>query len=158
MDPDRRLELAYWIGGPRPEGTGVPDSALPDTAPGEMFPGRDFVRLGTLATGEGADHAAKYLVLHGRGDQPAEWLRAGEALSACWLAATELSVSVLPFSAVIEVSSTREMLRRTVCGIGYPYLVLRLGNHQTAQPSPPRPPRLPAKQLIEASPPASHPL
>jgi len=149
MDPDQRLELAYWIGGERPEGTGVPDAALPAKAPGEMYPGRDFVRLGTLATGDGADRAATYVVLFGQGDQPADWLRAGEAMSACWLAATEQGVSVLPFSAVIEVPSTREVLRRMLSGLGYPYLVLRLGIHQSAEPGPLHTPRLPAKQLIE---------
>lgn len=157
LDPQHRHELTYWIGGDRPEGTGIPDSALAEEPPGGPVPGRDFVRAGTLPTGDGTDHdidrAASYAVLFGMGDEPSDWLRAGEALSACWLAATEHGVSVLPFSAVIEVPATREVLRRLLSGIGYPYLVLRLGIAPDDRPGPPHTPRLPAKQLIESAPP-----
>jgi nitroreductase len=153
LDPQQRQELNYWIGGERPEGTGIPDSALPEEPTGGPIPGRDFVRAGTLPTGEdtgeGTDRAASYAVLFGMGDEPADWLRAGEALSACWLAATERGVSVLPFSAVIEVPATREVLRRLLSGIGYPYLVLRLGIAPDDRPGPPHTPRVPAQQLIE---------
>lgn len=149
LDPQQRHELAYWIGGERPEGTGIPDSALTVQPSGGPIPGRDFVRAGTLPTGEGTDRAASYAVLFGMGDEPGDWLRAGEALSACWLAATQRGVSVLPFSAVIEVPATREVLRRLLSGIGHPYLVLRLGIAADDRPGPPHTPRLPAKQLIE---------
>jgi len=151
LDPQQRHELAYWIGGDRPQGTGIPDSALTEQPTGGPVPGRDFVRAGTLPTGEGSDRAASYAVLFGPGDEPVDWLRAGEALSACWLAATEQGVSVLPFSAVIEVPVTREVLRRLLSNLGYPYLVLRLGIAPDDRPGPPHTPRLPAKQLIEMS-------
>jgi len=36
-------------------------------------------------------------------------------------------------------------------GLGHPFLVLRLGIMDSAQPGPPHTPRLPAKQLIEIS-------
>jgi nitroreductase len=150
LDPQQRHELTYWVGGDRPEGTGIPDSALTTGEPsGGPVPGRDFVRAGTLPTSNGTDRAASYAVLFGMGDEPGDWLRAGEALSACWLAATERGVSVLPFSAVIEVPATREVLRRLVSGIGYPYLVLRLGIAPDDRPGPPHTPRVPARQLIE---------
>jgi len=151
LDPQQRDELTYWIGGDRPEGTGIPDSALTEEPTGGPIPGRDFVRAGTLPTAAGTDRAASYVVLFGMGDEPQDWLRAGEALSACWLAATESGVSVLPFSAVIEVPATREVLRRLLSSIGYPYLVLRLGIAPADRPGPPHTPRLPAKQLIEIS-------
>lgn len=148
MDHEQRQELAYWIGGDRSSGMGVPDSALLEGPARTAVPGRDFVRPGTLDPGEGSDRAARYAVLFGTGDEPADWLRAGEALSACWLAATELGLSVLPFSAVIEVPATREVLRRALAGIGYPYLVLRLGVADADTPGPPHTPRLPAEQII----------
>ncbi len=151
MDAEQRHEMLYWVGGERPQGTGVPDSALADAPPEGVVPGRDFVRMGTLEAGAGTDRAASYVVLFGRGDEPLDWLRAGEALSAGWLAATEQGVSVLPFSAVVEVLATRETLRRMLSGIGYPYLVLRLGVMDSAHPGPPHTPRLPAKQLIEVT-------
>jgi nitroreductase len=151
MDPQQREELAYWVGGDRAGGTGVPDTALVDSAPQTSVPGRDFVRYGTLATGEGHDREATYLVLFGDGDGPADWLRAGEAMSAGWLAASELGLSVLPFSAVIEVVATRERLRQTLSGVGYPYLVLRLGSPDPVHSGPPHTPRLPSEQLIEVA-------
>jgi nitroreductase len=149
LDPEQREELAYWVGGDRGQGTGIPDSALTEGSTGGPVPGRDFVRAGTLPTGGGSDRAASYAVLFGSGDEPGDWVRAGEALSACWLAAAELGVSVLPFSAVIEVAATREVLRRLLSDIGYPYLVLRLGIAPDDRPGPPHTPRLPAKQLME---------
>jgi hypothetical protein len=54
---------------------------------------------------------------------------AGEALSAAWLTATELAVSVVPMSATIESATGREKLRRLLGGVGYPYLVLCLARH-----------------------------
>jgi len=147
-DPEQREELAYWIGGNR-SGTGVPDVSIPDSPTQTMVPGRDFVRGGSLEVGEGHDRAARYTVLFGPGDEPIDWLRAGEAMSAAWLAATELGLSVLPFSAVIEVASTRETLRRLLSFVGYPYLVLRLGIPDPDHAGPPHTPRLPSEQVID---------
>jgi hypothetical protein len=70
-------------------------------------------------------------------------------MSAGWLVAAELGLSVLPFSAVVEVTATRELLRQTLSGIGYPYLVLRLGSPDPLRSAPPRTPRLPSDQVVE---------
>jgi nitroreductase len=148
-DPQQREELAYWVGGDRSGGAGVPDAVLVDRPPQTVVPGRDFVRYGTLQAGEGHDRQAAYAVLFGQGDQPEDWLRAGEAMSAGWLVASELGLSVLPFSAVIEVTATREVLRRLLSGVGYPYLVMRLGAPDPLQAGPPHTPRLPAEQIID---------
>ncbi|MDQ7904008.1 nitroreductase [Phytohabitans sp. ZYX-F-186] len=150
-DDDQRTELAYWIGGDRPEGSGIPDTAIPSQAPETTVPGRDFVRAGTLTVGPGHDKAAAYAVLYGPGDEPADWLRAGQALSAGWLVATELGVTVLPFSSVIELPATRQTLRGVISGIGYPYLVLRLGTADPDTAGPPHTPRLPVEQTIEVA-------
>ncbi|WP_020524794.1 Acg family FMN-binding oxidoreductase [Catelliglobosispora koreensis] len=150
MDPEQRQELAYWVGGERAEGTGVPDSAIPHAPLQTVVPGRDFVRAGTLEAGPGHDKEASYAVLFGSGDSPADWLRAGEAMSATWLTAQQLGLSVLPFSAVIEVPATRETLHRTILeGIGYPYLVLRIGLPDPDHAGAPHTPRLPAEQTVE---------
>jgi len=154
MDPEQRAEIAYWVGGDRPDGTGVPMEVIPEAVTPSIVPGRDFVREGHLHTGEGRaeaiDRAAVYLMLFCDGDEPAGWLRAGEALSAAWLTATELGLSVLPFSSVIEVSATRETMRRILAFIGYPQIVLRMGNADPDRSFPPHTPRLPAAQTIEA--------
>jgi hypothetical protein len=150
LDPEQREEMAYWVGGDRPGGSGVPSEVVPQTPPGGIVPGRDFVRGGTLPVGAGSDRAAVYLMLFGNGDERADWLRAGEAMSAAWLEATELGLSVLPFSSVIEVHSVRESLRRSaLASLGYPYLVLRIGNGDPEHSAPPHTPRLPTAQTIE---------
>jgi hypothetical protein len=94
------------------------------------------------------NRAATFAVLHGPGDQQHDWLHAGEALSAGWLVATGLAVSVLPFSAPIERLGADETLRRALPEFGRPYLMIRLGRHTTAADAP-RTPRLPTGQLIE---------
>ena len=143
-------ELAYWVGGQRPEGTGLPDTAIPVQPPHTEVPVRDFGQPGTLPTEPDAgDRAASYAVLFGAQDTPAGWLRAGEALSAAWLTATEHGVAVLPFSAPVETSATRLALRRLLAGLGHPYLVLRLGLADPDHPGPPHTPRLPPTQTVE---------
>lgn len=92
------------------------------------------------------DGAATFVMLHGSSDEPVSWLRAGEALSAGWLTATEHGVSVLPHSAPIEVDAARQVLRTMLAGVGHPLLLLRLG---TAYPAGTDTTRLPAEQLID---------
>ena len=74
------------------------------------------------------DQVAVFAILHGDGDEPVDWLRAGEALSAAWLTATELGVSVLPHSTPVESVSTVPAMRALVAGVDHPYLVLRFGS------------------------------
>lgn len=146
-----RDELAYWTGGTRPGGAGIPDAAIPGQATLTTVPGRDFGHRGTLPVSAEHDKAAVFVLLHGRTDEPRDWLRGGEALSAGWLTATEHGVSVLPHSAPIEVVGTRQAMRAVLASTGYPYLVLRLGAVDPADAGPPHAPRLPADQLIEQS-------
>jgi nitroreductase len=150
-------ELAYWTGGTRPGGTGIPDAAIPDRATRTTVPGRDFGHHGDLPISAEHDKAAVYVMLHGRTDEPSDWLRAGEALSAGWLTATEHGVSVLPHSAPIEVVSTRQAMRVVLSSTGYPYLLLRLGTIDLADAGPPHAPRLPADQIIEQPAPTQTP-
>jgi hypothetical protein len=79
-------------------------------------------------------------------------LRAGEALSAAWLTATTIGVSVVPLSGVVEFAGTWHTLRRLLAGLGHPYLALRLGiaNPEEHEP-PPRTPRLPVAQVVDDS-------
>jgi nitroreductase len=148
-DPEIREELEYWTGRTRPAGTGLPAEVLPEREQETTVPGRDFGRPGTLPVGPGHDRTAAYAVLYGDEDDPRDWLRAGEALSAGWLRATELGVSVVPLSGVIEVASTRQTLRVLLAGLGHPYLVLRLGIADPEHAGPPHTPRLPAAQIVD---------
>jgi nitroreductase len=148
-DPAWQTELAYWTGAARPAGTGVPDAAIPDRATQTTVPGRDFGHHGELPVSAGHDKAAVFVMLYGSTDEPLDWLRAGEALSAAWLTATEHGVSVLPHSAPIEVIAARQALRAMIASIGYPYLVLRLGTIDPADAAASHTPRLPAEQIID---------
>lgn len=144
-----QAELAYWTGGSRPTGAGIPDSAIPARAPRTTVPGRDFGHDGDLPISEGHDRSAVFAILYGRGDQPQDWLHAGEALSAAWLVATEIGVSLLPLSATIEMVSTRQAMRVLLSSVGYPYLVLRLGTTDPDATERAHAPRLPTDQIIE---------
>jgi nitroreductase len=146
-----QAELAYWTGGTRPGGTGIPDAAIPDEAPQTTVPGRDFGHRGELPISAEHDKAATFAILYGNSDAVSDWLRAGEALSAGWLTATERGVSVMPISAPVEVVGTRVLLRRLLANLHQPYLVLRFGTVDPADASPPHAPRLPANQTIQRS-------
>jgi nitroreductase len=128
-DPVWQAELMYW--------TGLRDAGVP---------GRDPGHHGDLPTTVRHDKDAVFVMLHDSADEPLNWLRAGEALSAGWLTATGHGVSVLPHSAPIETLATRQAMRAMIAGIGHPSLVLRLG---TADPGDAGTPRLPATQIIE---------
>ena len=166
-DEALRAELRFWVGGPRPAGTGVPDTVIPVHPPVAEVPVRDFGSPGALATEPGADQSgadqsgagadrgaeadrgATYAVIFGEEDTVEGWLRAGEALSAAWLTATEHGVAVLPFSAPMEVPATRTILRRILAGLGHPYLVLRFGMSDPEHPGPPHTPRLDPTRVVE---------
>jgi hypothetical protein len=127
-DPRYRAELVRWTNRPQWSGDGVPAGSAVATAP-RRVPVREL-SLGPergMDPGPGTDRGACYAILFGEGDEPADWLRAGEALSAVLLTATAVGVSAAPISDVVEVGGTRERVRRLLSGLGHPYLVLRLG-------------------------------
>ncbi|GIJ71072.1 Acg family FMN-binding oxidoreductase [Virgisporangium ochraceum] len=147
-DDRQRAELAGWVGGAREAGTGVPDAAIPRSAPETTVPGRDFGVDGTLTVPTGHDERAVHAVIYGTGDRPVDWLRAGEALSAAWLDAVDNGLTLLPESSPAEIASTRLLLRQLVSHVGYPYLVVRLGvaHDETTTTGTPR---LPAPEIVE---------
>jgi nitroreductase len=128
-DPAYRSQLIHWTSRPARHGDGVPLATAVRPAP-RRVPVREFSidpRAAGLDPGAGHDRGAVYAILFGDDDHPADWLRAGEALSAVLLTATSDGLSTEPISDVIEVTHTRELVRGLLSGIGYPYLVLRLG-------------------------------
>ncbi|MDY7085757.1 MAG: nitroreductase family protein [Actinomycetota bacterium] len=148
-DEQLRAETAAWAGGDRADGTGIPDASIPAQAPLTTVAERDFGTTGTLVPGPGHNNAASYAVLYGTGDEAVDWLRAGVALSAMWLLATEHGVTLLPMSSPVEVPFTRHQLERTIGAIGIPHFVMRLGVPDPANGAPARTPRLPSDQVIE---------
>ncbi|HZD96803.1 MAG TPA: nitroreductase [Micromonosporaceae bacterium] len=151
-DDEVRAELQAWTTGEHPDGTGIPDANIPQRPLQTTVPSRDFGHAGTLPTSSTHDSAASYAILYGSNDDPRAWLEAGEAFSALWLTATELSVAVLPLSAAVETPAQRHALRRILSGVGYPYLAMRLGIADPEQASLPRTPRLAPSATVEVVP------
>jgi hypothetical protein len=152
-DPEYRAELARWTSRPAGSGDGVPADTVPATTP-RTVPVREFSAAGEESGGgleplaeEGTDQTATYLVLAGESDDRLEWLRAGEALSAVWLTAVTEGLSVSPMSDVAEVPSTRALLRGVLAGIGYPFMVLRIGKAEPVSGVPQAPRRDPAEAI-----------
>ena len=76
-------------------------------------------------------------------------LRAGEAMSALWLRATQDRMAVLPLSQIFEVESTRTAVRDGILGgLAVPHLLLRLGWPGTAAETLPPTPRRRVDQLL----------
>jgi hypothetical protein len=144
-----QAEVADWIGGERLLGTGIPAAALPHNPLLSTVSAQALHRAGAALISESHHHASVFGVLAGSGDEPADWLAAGEALSAGWLTATELDVSVLPLSIVVEVADSRAAIRRLLGQSGHPYLVLRFAAVDPAGDKSPRTPRLPVDAIIE---------
>jgi hypothetical protein len=96
-----------------------------------------------------ADRAARYAVLFTENDDPADWLAAGEALSAVLLTATDEGLSASPISEIVEVPLARWRLRALLSGVGHPVVAVRLG--LAADPGQPASatPRRPAEEIIE---------
>jgi nitroreductase len=130
-DPRYRADLASWVGSDRDSGDGVPTgTAAPAAA--RPVPIRDFTATGPETTTvfdhlAPADTSARYVVLFTDGDDPRDWLTAGEALSAVLLAATADGLATSMMSDLVEVESSRNTLRDLLGHIGHPMVVVRLG-------------------------------
>jgi nitroreductase len=147
-DPHWRADLAYWTGERRPAEHGPLDAATPHDSPPMTVPARDFRPPTDRPISLELDKAARFAIVHGRSDESRDWLRAGEALSAGWLTATERGVSVLPISAPVEVPATRDAMRRMLSYLSHPFLVVRLSKTHPVD-APGGTPRPAAAQIIE---------
>ncbi|TYB34210.1 nitroreductase [Micromonospora sp. AP08] len=127
-DPAYREELRRWTDRPAGSGDGVPTATAVRPGP-RRVPLRDHAPGGAagLTAGADFDRGAAYLILFGEQDEPAAWLRGGEALSALLLTATAEGLATAPLSDAIEVAWPRRMMRDLLAGIGDPYLVVRVG-------------------------------
>ncbi|WP_369799278.1 hypothetical protein [Micromonospora sp. M42] len=108
------------------------------------MPLRDYAPGGAagLSAGTDFDRGAAYLILFGEDDEPAAWLRGGEALSALLLTATAEGLASAPLSDAVELAWPRRMMRDLLAGIGSPYLIVRVGWGPEAE-LPPAPRRAP---------------
>ena len=100
--------------------------------------------------GQDVQLADGLVVLCGSEDDRACWLRAGEGLSAMWLAATAGGLSVVPLSQVVEEETTRAGFRTQVlAGLGHPLLLTRIGWQAIGRSDLVRTPRRPVAEVLE---------
>ncbi|MHA6783107.1 Acg family FMN-binding oxidoreductase [Pseudonocardia saturnea] len=139
--PGYHTETAVWSGG-RSGDDGVPAANLLQDAEGSgAGTARSFTDGTIVQQADGSD-GALLMVLGTASDDTLSQLRAGEALSAVLLHATQLGLATCPLSQPLEVTSTRAMLRDDVLGGTLdPQLVLRVGWAPTGPALPPTPRR-----------------
>ncbi len=133
-------ELASWTG--RDGDDGIPRGNLIHSAPADFQATRRFAE-GDIKVGpdDGPD-GATLMVLGTSSDDRLSQLRAGEALSAVLLQATQLGLASCPLSQPLEMGTTREILRdRVLGGTLSPQLVFRFGWAPAGSPLPATPRR-----------------
>jgi nitroreductase len=130
-DPAYRAELRAWTSDNPTRLDGVPAAAVPHVTghSGDEVPIRDFDTHGSgwLPT-ETHSSASQCLILLGTdADNAASWLRGGEGLERVLLEITRRGYAVSPFTQVIEVARTHEMLRIELGLRMHPHILLRVG-------------------------------
>ncbi|GIF22562.1 NAD(P)H nitroreductase [Paractinoplanes tereljensis] len=134
--PGYREELARWTAGTQRDG--VPARAAGPWDALESMPVRDFAELSGLPRrSETFEPYPTLLVLATHGDEPADWLRAGQALQRALLTATWLNLATTPISQPVEVPAVREALAAPDAG-RFAQLVLRVGYGRQVAASSPR--------------------
>jgi nitroreductase len=128
-DPAYRSELIRWTNRPEWSHDGVPADTAVQKVP-RRVPVREFAVAPNegLPVEPGGDRGALYLILHGDGDAPIDWLRAGEALSAVLLTAVSRGLAVAPITDVLEVAHPRELIAGLAGEGQCPYVVIRCGH------------------------------
>jgi nitroreductase len=144
--PGYDTEVALWSGR-RTGDDGIPTGNLLRQAPTVDGQASRRFSAGDLDVDGQAD-GATLLVLGTASDDTLSQLRAGEALSAVLLRATDLGLATCPLSQPLEVSATRHAVRDEILdGTLCPQLVLRIG--WVSGPPLPATPRRPVVDVID---------
>jgi nitroreductase len=121
-------DIAAWTNRPASTRDGISMRTVTNGGPRTVRP-RDFTggRHPWLEYGTGTDGGTVYVVLFTDGDDPGDWLAAGEAFSDMWLSLTARGLAASPISEIVEMPVTRESLRRLLGGVGHPAIAMRIG-------------------------------
>jgi nitroreductase len=104
-----------------------PPAGLTGVSPLRRFPHAQLSQPQHLP-GHGPADAAELVVIATAGDDPLDWLRAGEATSAVLLAATRMELATTPLSQAVEAEMSRRELQHKVLQVPeYPQLIIRVG-------------------------------
>jgi hypothetical protein len=149
-DPAYREELRTWTSRTPAQGDGVPLSSVPLTTGvrTDALPLRDFDTRGTgglpARTGSGTDQTL--VLVATEQDDPAAWLRSGEALERLLLELTRGEWVAGPITQALEVPATRLRLGELTAP-AHPQMLLRIGRAVPA----PGTPRRPRRTVVENS-------
>ncbi|MEU3196718.1 MULTISPECIES: nitroreductase [unclassified Streptomyces] len=126
---------------------GIPEYAFGPRKEDGRAPVRDFAGRRTVADrGTTAFEYTPHLaLLSTRGESPADWLRAGQALERVLLEATLADLATSLTSQALEEPALRLLARDPASGTGQVHMVLRLGYG----PRGPVTPRRPVKDVLE---------
>jgi nitroreductase len=140
-DPAYRRELDHWVGPTRSvDGIPLEDTVAQGPRPHDLA-ARDFAvdAVGVLPD-EHDDPDTLLFALATVGDEPAAWLRAGQALARVWLEATRAGLVLQPLSQAMENGIARMNLRAELRLQSYwPQLILRCGHAPAGSATPRRP-------------------
>ena len=100
------------------------------------MPRRSFGLPGTDLAGDEPPGATAVLLT--TADQPADWLRAGQALNRLLVRAASRWVFASLQSQPLELPGYREQVRALLAGDGYPQMLLQFGRANTAPATPRR--------------------
>ncbi len=149
-DPDYATELAAWAGRSVVATEGVPAAnTLAQPARHGDTTMRTFPHGALTEPNSDEDDAGQLLVLATSSDDRMSQLRAGEALSAVLLAATELHFASCPLTQPMEVDTTRAVLQYQVLhGVAVPQIVVRVGWAPIGSNRLPATPRRPLDDVV----------
>jgi hypothetical protein len=146
-------DMVHWTRlGPEADtaSDGVPEYAFGPRKLGGRAPMRDFAGLRTVGD-RGAvefEKSPHLALLSTAGDQPEDWLRAGQAMERVLLRATLEELATSFVTQAIEWPDLRWPLRDPVSGVGHVQMVLRLGYG----PRGPATPRRPVREVLDIQP------
>ena len=131
LNPAYRAELRAWTSDDPRRLDGVQALAVPhvDGGADDEVPIRDFDTrgMGWLPTRTASSRKQCLVLICTNGDEPRDWLRAGEALERVLLEVTRHGFVASPLTQVTEVPTARAELRRELAMTSYPHVLLRIG-------------------------------
>jgi nitroreductase len=147
-DPDYQFELANWTGR-HSTADGVPARNAPSARPGDELPGRVFAAPQLVDTAHEPDFA-ELLVLGTSADDRMSRLRAGEAMSAVLLTATNVGLATCALTEPLEIPEVRRQVQLGVLDdTAYPQAIIRIGWVPTSAAPLPVTPRRAVEDLLD---------
>jgi nitroreductase len=139
LDPAYRAEIRAWTTDDPRRSDGVQAMSVPRVTgkSTDELPIRDFDSrgMGWLPSRADSSSSQCLFLLCSAEDEPASWLRTGQALERLWLEATRHGYAVSLFTQAIEHPTYRQRLRSLLTLSDYPQLVLRVGHAPATPPS-----------------------